>query len=90
MDAGVTLEKDGEGNFCGLFTIPEESEVKLQHLPEYKYVEQCSRATVVTAFEATKLEEEEARVELEHTEAKEKEALEADCVVNASFLAKAT
>ena len=82
------LRKDGEGNFYGLATIQEESEVKLQHLPEYKYVKQCSRATVVAVVEATKLKEEAARVELEHTEAKEKEAIEVDCAVNAPFLAK--
>ena len=62
--------------------------MKLQHLPEYKYVEQYSRATVIAAVETTKLKEEEARVELEHTEAKEKEAIEADCAMNATFLAK--
>ena len=83
------LREDDEGNVCELATIPEESEVKLQHLPEYKYAEQCSRATVVAAADAAKLEEEKARVELEHIAAKEKEAIEAERVVNAPFVTKA-
>ena len=83
------LREDDAGNFCELATIPEESEVKLQNLPEYKYAEKCSRATVVTAVDAIKLEEEKARVEVEHIAAKEKDAIEAERVVNAPFVTKA-
>jgi len=82
------LRKDDEGNFCGRATIPEESEVKLQHLPEYKYAEQCSRATVVTVADAANLEDEKARGELERIAAEEWEAIEAERTVNAPFVTK--
>ena len=83
------LRKDEEGNFCGLANIPQESEVKLQHLPEYKYKEQCSRATVVAATDAAKLKEENARGELERIASEERETFEAERVVNAPFVTKA-
>ena len=83
------LRKDDEGNFCGLANIPEESEVKLQHLPEYNYEEQCSRATVVAAADAAKLNEENARGELERIASVEQEKIEFERVLNAPFVNKA-
>ena len=59
----LVREKNGACNMP--LTVPEELQVDLQYLPEYNYLEQCSKEKVFGVIDAIKLKEEEERVEKE-------------------------
>ena len=79
------LERDSGPAF-----VPEESQVKLQHLPEYKYTEQCPRNTVLAVIAEKKRQEEEKRIANEQREAKEKAEQDAAIAAMAPYVEKAT
>ena len=83
------LVRDEDGNCAGPVTIPAEAEVKLQHLPEYRYVEQVPRAAVHAAIDAQKEEAARAAAEKARRAAEETEHLEAERLLMEPFVEKA-
>ena len=53
------------------YYAPDELSVKLQHLPEYNYIEQCPKNKVLEEVVARKRKEDEERKEEEKREAEE-------------------
>ena len=83
------LERDKEGNTKDVDYTQVEREVKLQHLPEYKYTEQCPKETVLLELKERQEKEEADRKEREMQQAKEDEARESEERRMRPFVAKA-
>ena len=65
------LEVNESGDTRYQYYAPEDLGVKLQHVPEYKYIEQCPKNKFLEEFVARKRKEDEERKEEEKREAEE-------------------
>ena len=83
------LVRDSNGVCHGPATIAEESQVELQHLPEYKYTDQCRRDSALAYIDALKQKEEEERAEKERIAIEERQALAVEEHVTQQYTEKA-
>ena len=73
----------------GPSNVPEDSQVSLQHLSEYIYSEQCCREKILPAIEKINKEKEDARAEMQHTEAEQRAVRDLELVEMQPYVSKA-
>ena len=77
-----------DGTLPPVATCPEEAQVKIQHLPEYKYDEQLPRDKVLEAIRQRREERERLRLEQEQKAAAEQAQIQAQLEAWAPFIEK--
>ena len=80
------LMQDHDGVVLGPSNVKEDSQVNLQHLPEYRYVDLCTREKILPLVEEVRKKKKEAEAECERLAVERKELLEKEAVKTRAYV----